>query len=324
MKLSIASPAKINPNLAVLSRRADGLHEVSMTMLALDFCDEIDVSLVNGATDVQIELHGPALTPDIPADERNLACRGAAIALDIARENGLDREVGIRLEIEKNIPSQAGLGGGSSNAAAAALGAANLLGIDPSEPGLLERVCALGADVAFFARARATGFARCRGIGDQVTPLDLARTPRAFALLTPQTSCSTASVYAALESSDFAGSATDDRPDRWFDTPLERARESLANGLEAAALRSHPELAEFRKRLTEVGGQHFRLAGSGSSFFGLFPDARSAHRFLESESVTALIDEVGVRVATVARRFADSDAPQRNSYALNPKDSRNL
>jgi 4-diphosphocytidyl-2-C-methyl-D-erythritol kinase len=305
VKLLISSPAKINPYLSVVSRRDDGLHEVSMSMLALDLCDEIEVELADGVRDVQIDLSGPAMTADVPCDERNLAYRGALVALERAREIGLDRDFGIRLRIHKSIPSQAGLGGGSSNAAAAAIATARLLGVDPSDEEFLQCVSALGADVAFFARARATGWARCRGAGERVTSLSLPRTQRVFVVLTPRIRCATAAVYAALEPDERLADPRAEPLDLWYSASLADARASLFNGLEAAAFRSHPALRNFRERLSECGGGHFRLAGSGSSFFGLFSDLETAEGFLRGEGLLELAESFGLRSAFVARPYAE-------------------
>ena len=305
MKVVVSSPAKINPTLQVIGRRDDGMHEVSTTMLALDLCDEIEVERVDGSSrGVWIELTGRTLSPDVPADERNLACRGASVALDFACERRLISEVGIRLRINKSIPSRAGLGGGSSNAAAAALGAAQLLDIDPDEPEFIRRVGAIGADVAFFLVARATGWAHCRGVGELVSPLDAPETGRAFVVLTPLITCETSVVYGALDASERGGSTRDQDPHHWYSAGLDEARASLVNGLEPAALRSHPALAGFRARLAECDGGHFRLAGSGSSFFGLYSDAESAQRFLDGAGISTIAREYGLRAAFVARPYA--------------------
>ncbi len=310
MNVVVASPAKINPTLEILGRRADGLHEVSTTLLAIDRVDDVEVERVEGSSrGVWIELSGPSLSPDVPSDERNLACRGARVALDLARERGLETEVGIRLRIQKRIPSRAGLGGGSSNAASAALGAAQLLDLDPDDPEFVARVSALGADVAFFLVARDTGWAHCRGAGERVTPFAVPETSRAFVVLTPLAACATAAVYAALDAAERGGPPKRHDAETWQSAKLGVARASFFNGLEASALRSHPPLADFRRSLEACGAAHFRLAGSGSSFFGMYADEASARAFLEGDGISTIARDHGLRAAFVARPHALSAAP---------------
>jgi 4-diphosphocytidyl-2-C-methyl-D-erythritol kinase len=155
--------------------------------------------------------------------------------------------------LEKRIPTRAGLGGGSSDAAAAWLGTLELalqLGLEldrnPRDSTLRAELGELGSDCAFFLTP--TGYARCEGRGERVTSLELGplRSER-FAVVTPALVCPTGAVYAALE---LAGRRS--RGDAlWW------------NDLEPAALRAVPELADFRRKLEGT----WLLAGSGASFF---------------------------------------------------------
>ena len=177
MECEVWSPCKINPTLEILGRRADGMHEVLTTLLALDLCDRVRVRIMrseSSSIELCLSSSGPAHSADIPLDASNLAWRGAQAVLDLAAQRGMDLSgLGIELHIDKHVPSQAGLGGGSSNAAAAAYGLARLLGLDCDDPGLQAGLGRLGADVAFFMAARHTGWALCRGRGERVQPLEL-------------------------------------------------------------------------------------------------------------------------------------------------------
>lgn len=298
--LVLRSPAKVNLWLDVEGRRADGYHGVDTLLLALDRCDTLTARL-DGEGGVRLSLSGPAATDDVPRGDENLAVRGARVALALARERGRGPAgAGLELGLEKTVPSQAGLGGGSSNAAAACLAAAALLGLEADAPGLAQGLARLGSDCPFFALARASGLARCGGRGERVEPLALPASGRAVLVVTPRVACATRAVYAAWRPGDRGRAAFPD-PDLWFRGPLGAAREALRNDLEPAALRSHPGLRAWRDRLDAAGGAHFRLAGSGSSFFGLFEDAAAAAAFLEERLAAGKGRDHGLRAAFVAR-----------------------
>jgi 4-diphosphocytidyl-2-C-methyl-D-erythritol kinase len=262
------APAKVNPYLAVLARRADGYHELDTLMLALDWCDRVSARVVE-RPGIELAISGPHASPDVPSDERNLAFRAAGSALELARERGVHAP-GLELRLEKHVPSQAGLGGGSSDAAAAWLAVASLLGVADDGARAERELAALGSDCVFFWTARATGFARCRGRGERVE--SLANPARAWTLvvITPACGSPTAAVYR-----EFASSLSPSGSDPIvpldllaFDEPA--ARSACSNRLEPAALCAVPELARWRRVLDECELGHFRLCGSGSSFFGLF------------------------------------------------------
>jgi 4-diphosphocytidyl-2-C-methyl-D-erythritol kinase len=180
---------------------------------------------------------------------------------------------GLHLELEKRIPAQAGLGGGSADAAAAALAAAELCGLAPDDPRVAVALAELGSDCPFFLAARATGLARCTGRGERVQPLPALALPWSLAVFTPELGCATARVYAALGP----------HPRRSPTVPalgveslhvasLAELRALLANDLEPAALRAHPALAGLAAVLAEAAPGVFRLAGSGSSWFAFCAD----------------------------------------------------
>jgi 4-diphosphocytidyl-2-C-methyl-D-erythritol kinase len=274
--VTVRAPAKLNLTLAVLGRRPDGYHELDGVMMALELGDVLTAE--EGGEECTLSVHGPAAA-GVPSGETNLALRSARAVLALAEQRGLAPR-GVHLALEKHVPSEAGLGGGSSDAAAAALACAELWGLDPDDPEILAALGALGSDCAFFLAARASGLARCTGRGEIVAPLPPLSLPWSLALVTPDFGCSTAAVYAA-----FAASATVG-PRQPLDAralgvlPLERARTLLVNELEPAAERAHPELAGFRARLEELAPGAFRLSGSGSSCFGFFADADSARSVL--------------------------------------------
>jgi 4-diphosphocytidyl-2-C-methyl-D-erythritol kinase len=280
------APAKVNPWLFVLGRRSDGYHEIDSGLLALELGDQLAARAVtrpradDATGGVTLRLSGPALTPDVPAGGENLAVRAARAVLRVARAAGaVGPAVGLELELEKRVPSRAGLGGGSADAVAALLAARAALGLEVDWPGLVPLAAELGSDTVFFTAP--TGFARCTGRGEQVEPLAPAPGHLAVAVLTPALEASTAAVYAAHDRrrAPPAGRAAVARD--LFARPLAQVRGMLANELEPAAQDAVPGLAAWRELLDRNGAAHLRLCGSGSSFFGLFETRAEASACLE-------------------------------------------
>lgn len=218
------APAKLTLSLRVTGVRADGLHEIDAEIVTLDLCDRLTID--PGGSQLRIRGGGE----DIPLGEDNLVRRALCLA---------GRQAGV--EIHKSIPSQAGLGGGSADAAAVLRWA-----------GFTDVVAAasIGADVAF---CLVGGRARVRGMGELVEPL--AYVHHLITVLTPPVACSTAQVYRAWD--ELGGPMNTMGP----------------NDLEPAALLVAPELERWRDQFAADTGQRPVLAGSGSSWFvyGAFP-----------------------------------------------------
>ena len=246
--LSLDAPAKLNLSLRVIGRRPDGYHLLESEMVLLELADRL--LLLPGATGLRVEAR-----PDdeIPLDRGNLAWRG--LLAGIGREPEL-----VCLTLEKRVPAGSGLGGGSSDAAAAwRLGRRASGADDVATADDLAALGRLGADVPFFAAQ--TGAARVGGIGDEVTPLPA---PAAdFAVLAhPGFRLSTAAVYGELRPADLS------------------AGEPGANDLLAPSLRLRPELGDFMRRVARAGGEP-RLTGSGSSVFALTHDPERGRALAE-------------------------------------------
>jgi len=275
------APAKVNLRLEVLGRRADGFHDIRTWMLALDRCDHLEARATSSGR-VTLAVAGEHATSDVPLDERNLACRAANAVLAEGRARGLlgDRD-GVDLVLDKRIPSRAGLGGGSSDAAAAWFAAGAALGVELGTGA--QALAALGSDCAFFAGARSTGFALCKGRGERVTSAPGPSGSFFVAVVVPDVACGTAEVYAALESGTRTRRPGQDPPSDWLRGPVNRARPFLWNHLEKAAMAAFPELVPWRLVLDGNGAADWRLAGSGSSFFGIY-DRRE-----EAEAALAIV-----------------------------------
>ncbi|HUH16978.1 MAG TPA: 4-(cytidine 5'-diphospho)-2-C-methyl-D-erythritol kinase [Methylomirabilota bacterium] len=261
MPLRLEAPAKLNLSLRVVGRREDGHHLLESELVLLELADRL--LLLPGCAGLRLEGEGAA---DLPLDATNLASRGLAAGLDGEPELAC-------LALEKRIPAAAGLGGGSSDAAAAwRLGRAWRGVPDRAGPADLAALAAIGADVPFFAAQHAA--ARVSGIGEQVVPVTAAE--RHVVLLHPPFGLSTAEVFAAL------------RPEEWG---------QRSNDLLGPALRLHPEIDELFALVVAAGGEP-RLAGSGPTVFALADDAAHAR------AMASRLERPGLRVSTTRTRTA--------------------
>jgi len=279
-RVVLEAPAKVNLALRVGARRPDGYHELASVFLAFGWTDVLaaEARAEPGCT---LALSGPA-ADGVPSDGTNLACRAAEAVLALARRRGASPG-GVHLRLEKRVPSQAGLGGGSSDAAAAARATAALAGIDPDDPELGAALAALGSDVVFFIAARASGLALCTGRGERVEPWEPLAGPLGLAVVTPAFGCATAAVYAAHAARVGRPAPTPPDPETLrarfralAPGSLSALRASCENDLEPAALAAEPRLVAFREHLERTAPGAFHLAGSGSSWFGFFPDPAAA------------------------------------------------
>jgi 4-diphosphocytidyl-2-C-methyl-D-erythritol kinase len=258
------APAKVNLALDLIGRRPDGYFELETWMLAVDLEDELEAR-ASADPGVRLQLAGPFASADVPSGASNLAVRAAELALAGAWERGEAGGVlGLDLRLVKRIPSRAGLGGGSSDAAAAWLAARAALGLGPAPELAHAALARLGSDCAFFAEARA-GLAVCRGRGEIVQPVPGAPPPWWIPLVLPGFGAETAAVYArALPGPPGRPTFRADAAD-----PPARVRNAQRNDLEAAALAAVPALGAWRASLDACGLEGWRLSGSGSAWFGL-------------------------------------------------------
>lgn len=233
------SPAKINLFFRVLSKRPDGYHEIATKMQAISLFDEL---LIDKSDRDSFSCSDSSL----PLDETNLVCKAVALFRSMTRERS-----SFSIHLQKNIPTQAGLGGGSSNAATT-LFALNSLSGSPLTTAELQAASAqLGADVPFFF---SSGTAYCTGIGEKVENLPFQSGE--CQIIKPKWGVSTHGVY------------THARPDGCScELPLQLLlKEELVNDLELPVFSMYPKLETLKKRLIEEGFSPLVLTGSGSSF----------------------------------------------------------
>jgi len=251
--LRLQAPAKLNLDLRVVGRRPTGFHELESTFVLLGVADRL--LLMPGCSGFRLDAGDPA---DLPLDGTNLAWRGL--------EAGLGGPPDLAcLTLEKRIPVAAGLGGGSSDAAAAwRLGRAWQGLADVPTPDDSDALAAIGADVPFFAAGVAA--ARVRGIGERIEPITAIAAE--VLLVHPPFGLRTADVFAAL------------RPEEWG---------SASNDLEAPARRLRPELEDVFARVRAAGADP-RMTGSGPTIFALDDDPQRA------DALAARIAADGLRV----------------------------
>ncbi len=262
------SPAKINLFLSVTGRRDDGFHDLVSVVVPLDWGDRLEAE---AAPEFSLECSDP----DLPVDESNLVLRAARRFATVTGWKG-----GAHFRLEKRIPVGAGLGGGSSNAAAALL-ALNAIAGQPLDAGALAKVAAeVGSDCPLFL---AGGPCVIRGRGERVEPLPAATAARlrrrrlmvfkpGFGVSTPWAYRSLAE--AAAEGGEYpgAGGAAEERLAKWLGDPNLPAEAVLANDFEAVVSRKFLAipvlLAELRERFGVAAG----LSGSGSACFLFQPE----------------------------------------------------
>ncbi len=262
MKLTLASPAKLNLSLEILGRRPDGYHEVLSVMQAVSLCDYLEIE-PHSCLDVSCGLPGWQA-------EKSLVRRAACLMAERAGGGA-----GARIRITKHIPLSSGLGGDSSNAAAALDGLNRLWGWGLSGI-LLEQIGAsLGTDVSFFLRG---GTALGAGRGQELTslpPLGVLHVV-IFHPAVARPEKKTATLYNMLQAGDYSdGSRTRELAGLIArGAAIESA--GLYNAFEGAALRVFSGLAASREEFRAAGAGEVHLAGSGPALFAVFADAVNA------------------------------------------------
>lgn len=283
--LALDAPAKLNLSLRVVARRADGYHELDSVFVLVDLADRL--LLMPGCSGLRVTDPAGAPVDWVPVrPDENLAWRGLAAGL-----NGPPDDALACLTLEKRIPAAAGLGGGSSDAAAGwRLGRRWAGATDAAATQEVAALAALGADVPFFAAA--VPAARVTGIGERVAPLE----PRAVSLLLvhPPFGLATGDVFAASRAADWAAEAP---------ATVAEALVAGTNDLLAAARRLRPEL-DALAGLMGAAGLEARLTGSGPTLFAVLDDEERAARAI------ARLAEAGLRTTrcTTRRAAASIDA----------------
>lgn len=255
----LIAPAKINLALEVTGRRSDGYHEIDTVMTTVDLADRVRIERREAGAGLEVALTGP-YADGIDADD-DLARRAA---IRLAEAAGIAPDV--RIEVEKRIPSPAGLGGGSSDAAAVLRGLCGVWGLDWSAERLAALGATLGSDVPFFVYA---GAARCTGRGEIVEPLRDLRPLRLLILAppTPPTVNKTAARYGALTARDFSDGSRSRRLAQRLARRAPPPTNDLVNAFEAVVERTDPELVAHYAAYHAMGAPRLHLCGSGPAVY---------------------------------------------------------
>jgi 4-diphosphocytidyl-2-C-methyl-D-erythritol kinase len=274
-EITVFAPAKINMILRILDRRADGFHDLWSIMQTVALEDEVRISLRADRSGIRLRCDAT----DLAADQSNLVFRAAAEVL--AR---VQRSIGLDIELRKRIPMGAGLGGGSSDAAATIIGLNHLLQLKWSSAKMADAGQLLGSDVPFFLFAPSACVA---GRGETVRPV-VVDGIRWVVLVNPGFGVNTKWAYQELAGTRTAVSPLSpaqrelDGQSRVSWNQLIAAAE---NDFEAPVFAAHGKLREIKRSLQAHGAEIALLSGSGATVFGLFPDEVRA-RLAEAQFVS--------------------------------------
>lgn len=297
--IEVSAPAKVNLSLSVLSRRADGFHEIESLMAPVSLADSLVVRATDGP-DCRLSVRfggrlagaaGGVLRRDVPADGTNLVVRAVRL---LGQEAGIDR--GLDIELVKRIPSGAGLGGGSSDAAAALRAAARLWGLHWPAERLAEIGARLGSDIPWFF---AGGAAIVSGRGERVGPV-VCMPPLHGVIASPAAGLSTAAVYRTCVPDAARAGVSSRLAEALARQDLAAALGLLHNDLEPPARTLCGDIDRLLGALGAAGALRPMLTGSGSACFAL------ARTLAEARAVASRIDAAGwpgvfvVRVGTMA------------------------
>jgi len=265
------APAKLNIRLKVTGRRSDGYHELISIMVPIDLFDLLEIDVIPKGIKLTCEGY------QVPKDESNLVHRAIKTFLSQISFNK-----GISIKLKKNIPVAAGLGGGSSDAAATLLSLNEICSKPLTLPELEDLAIQLGADVPFFLYGKPS---LVRGIGEILEPLE--RWPKLYyVIITPPLQVSTAWVYGNLKLELTRGEYAYIL--KSLENSLVTISHLLENDLEKVTSASFPIINRIKKLLVEAGAEGAIMSGSGPSVFGVFTSldqATSAKRSLISQAL---------------------------------------
>jgi 4-diphosphocytidyl-2-C-methyl-D-erythritol kinase len=268
-RLLLKAPAKINLRLKVVGKREDGsttagYHDLDMIMIPLTVADEI--ILEPTSSEISFECDHPKLQ----GEQDNLVLKAARYARD---HWGFSS--GLHIRLKKQIPLAAGLGGGSSDAAAVLKGIAHWMErmMNPEEYSRIAHT--IGADVPFFL---ASGPQRVEGIGEVMTPLEMA-CDLPLILVNPGVAVSTQEVFQALKMRLTSKNPSDSFP--WAFDRLADLCQWMENDLEDVTCSQHAVVRQLKKSLIECGASHSLMSGSGPTVFGVFASKAKRNHALD-------------------------------------------
>lgn len=277
VEINLPSFAKINLNLFVLEKRDDGFHEIDSIMQTISLAD--DINFMESESGIQLEISGASL----PADENNLVIKAARLLADHCKVKN-----GAKICLTKTIPVGAGLGGGSSNAAAALIGLNRLWNLRLSVNELCELGTQLGSDVPFFFNG---GTCRITGRGEKIE--QISDVSGIYLIIWPAVSVSTGEAYKWLSErrkarsetalSDLTSSVENNNLTvyRSNDGIMDSNGFQLFNDFESIVSERLPQISEARQILLDAGAVTALMSGSGSTVFGIFENEETRQKAAE-------------------------------------------
>ncbi len=259
--MKINAPAKINLVLDVLNRRPDGYHNVKMVMQSLALCDVVTVEL--GGSGITISSNSGV----VPCDDTNIAYKAAKMMLDKAKT-----DMGVHIDIQKNIPVAAGLAGGSTDGAAVLLALNSMLGLGLSKQKLMEIGGKFGADVPYCVIA---GTALAEGTGTELKEL-CSYGSHTVLLVKPDIAVSTPWVYKNLNLSDVSHPDVDKFVECIKNKQYTQSYEYMGNVLESVTIKEYPVIDQIKSKMYSLGALVSLMSGSGPTVFGIFENEAKA------------------------------------------------
>ena len=261
MTKSVKSFAKINISLDVVNKRKDGYHELDSIMLPIELHDSIIIETLNKSTDnfVTVDDFSNGLV------HYNLATTAINAMVD-----KYSFSTKFRIYIHKVIPMQAGLGGGSSNAAFTMKAVNQMLNLHTTDEELIELATSFGADIPFFIPCLP---ARCKGIGEKLEPINIKNNYYVL-LVKPNVGCSTKEVFALADQEEYVHPDIPNVLKALEEGDDDLLAASIGNSLENAAIKLVPEIKQIKNTLKERGLKIVLMTGSGSTVFALSTDQK--------------------------------------------------
>jgi 4-diphosphocytidyl-2-C-methyl-D-erythritol kinase len=278
-EITVFAPSKINLILRILDRRTDGFHNLWSIMQTVALEDEVQIRLRTDRQDIQLRCN----VAQLAADRSNLVYRAASEVLARSRQS-----IGLDILLRKRIPMGAGLGGGSSDAAATIIGLNHLLQLEWSPTQMADTGQLLGSDVPFFLFAPSAFVA---GRGETVRPV-VVEGVRWVVLVNPGFEVNTTWAYQKLTATRTAVtplSALQREIDRQSQVSWTQLVSAAENDFEVPVFAAHGKLREIKRSLQAHGAEIALLSGSGATVFGMFADearARLAQAQFVSENMT--------------------------------------
>ena len=259
MKISLRAYAKINLSIEIIGKRKDGYHDLSMIMQSIEIYDKITIER-NQTKKINLETNKP-----FGGVEENLAYKAAKLFFEV-----MELDQGCNIYLEKNIPSEAGLAGGSTDAAAILLGLNHLIGNPLTDQQLLVMASKLGADVPFCLFG---GTMKAEGIGNILTPLPFVAMN--LLIVKPEQNISTRDLFETLEQADYSSGESTQKLAQAIQNGCSNLAPLMINKIYPKSLVFAPDMENIIHSLEkDFECQRAMMSGSGSTIFAIFEEER--------------------------------------------------